>query len=101
MKWLWTWSGECFGYREGDDLWTYSGKHVGQFFGDEVYGSDGRYLGEIMDQEFLITNTGKSSWAQSAFTPYGNRGGYAKYASYAGYAMYTGHQDFPSPESFR
>ena len=47
-EWYWTWSGECFGYREGDRLFAYHGLQVGQFDGDEVYGADGRYLGEVM-----------------------------------------------------
>src|SRR5215211_1959314 len=45
--WLWTWGGECFGYRDGDELWTYDGRHVGRFQNDEIYGSSGSYLGEL------------------------------------------------------
>src|SRR2546427_80641 len=47
MDWLWTWGGECFGYRRNDRLLAYYGLQVGRFHGDEVYGSDGRYLGEL------------------------------------------------------
>jgi hypothetical protein len=36
MRWLWTWGGICFGYRDGEDLWTYDGHHVGKFHADEV-----------------------------------------------------------------
>lgn len=38
MQWLWTWGGESFGYRDGDNLWTHTGQHVGRFHGDEVFG---------------------------------------------------------------
>ena len=52
---MWTWSGESFGYREGDDLWTHDGRHVGRFQDKEIYRPDGRYLGELMDGNRLIT----------------------------------------------
>ena len=101
MVWLWTWSGICFGNREGDDLWTYSGQHIGHFYGDEVYGPDGHYLGELMNGDRLITNRAKQSWRQSSFAPYGRRAGYVRYANYVGYVMYAGHADFLTPESFK
>ncbi|HLH51034.1 MAG TPA: hypothetical protein VKV96_16970 [Roseiarcus sp.] len=31
MKWLWTWGGTSFGYRDGDDLWTHDGRDVAGF----------------------------------------------------------------------
>lgn len=95
MDWLWTWSGKCFGYREGDDLWTHDGRHVGRFVGDDVYGPEGRYLGQLMNDK-LIRNTGKTSWQHSGFTPYGRRGMLGKFGDYAGFAMYAGHEDFPA-----
>jgi hypothetical protein len=101
MKWYWTWSGKCFGYRDGDDLRTYEGYHVGKFYGDEAYGSDGRYLGEVMNDQFLITCKSKKGWRKSGFTPYAKYAGYAKYANYAAFAMYAGHEDFPEPEALR
>lgn len=101
MDWLWTWSGECFGYRDGDDLWTADGRHVGRFDGTEAYGSDGHYLGEVMSDNRLITHMGKKNWRRPSFAPYGRRGSYARYANYVGYVMYAGHKDFPSAESFR
>ena len=96
-QWLWTWSGRCFGYRDGNDLWTYDGKHVGRFVADEVYAPDGRYLGEVMNGR-LITNLGKKHYRSSPFTPCARRGSYAKYADYAGYAMPAGYEDFPKLE---
>jgi len=101
MIWLWTWGGKCFGYRDGDDLWTVSGQHIGRFNGDEVYSPRGTYLGEVMSGNRLITNSGKSAWRGTSFAPYASRAGYTPYAPYAGYAMYAGHEDFPSPDSFR
>ena len=101
MQWLWTWGGECFGYRDRDDLWTHDGKHVGRFAGDEVFGRDGRYLGEVKSGNRLITAQGKSLRRRAAFTPYGNRVGYVRYVNYVGSVMYVGYKDFPSPEDFR
>jgi hypothetical protein len=101
MNWVWTWGGISFGYFEGDDLYTHDGRHVGKRSGDEVYSPQGRYLGEVMNENRLITNEAKKSWAGSAFTPFARRAGYAPYANYAGYAMYAGHEDFPEPENLR
>ena len=92
--------GECFGYRDGDDLFAYHGQQVGRFHGDEVHGSDGRYLGEVKNQNRLISHRSKQGWRKSGFSPV-RRGGYARYAGYAGYAMYAGYEDFPSPDRFR
>ncbi len=99
MDWLWTWGGECFGFRDRDDLYTYHGLQVGRFYGEEVYGSDGRYLGEIRSERRLIVRTSKRGRMRSTFSPR-RRGGYARYANYAGYAMYAGYEDFPSPDAF-
>jgi len=101
MQWFWTWGGKCFGYRDGDDLWTYDGRHIGRFLGDEVFAPDGGYLGEIMNADRLITNNAKRSVRQPSFSPNGRRGAYGRYGSYGAYGMYGGHQDFPSPETFR
>ena len=100
MDWFWTWGGECFGYRSGDNLFSHDGQHVGKFHGDEVYGSDGRYLGEIKSRNRLITNTSKTGQMRYAFgTVYG--GAYAPFTDYVGNAMYAGYEDFPSPKRFR
>lgn len=40
MKWVWTWSGKCFGYLDGEDLWTYDGKHVARINGEEIYNKE-------------------------------------------------------------
>ena len=55
MIWMWTWSGKCFGYLDGEDLYTYSGKHVGKLQGTDIYNPQGRYLGEVMNDTWLIT----------------------------------------------
>jgi hypothetical protein len=34
---LWTWSGKCFGYRDGDDLWTHDGLHVSPFRDEQAF----------------------------------------------------------------
>jgi len=101
MKWLWTWGGKCFGYRDGDNLWTHDGYHIGKIRGDKVYGRDGRYLGEIKSDNRLITNKSKKNVVSSSFTPYANRVGYVKYVDYVGYVMYLGYEEFPSPEEIK
>lgn len=100
MDWVWTWGGESFGYLDGEDLWTHDGRHVGKLQGADIFNSQGQYIGEVMNGNRLITNDAKRSWCASAFTPYGNRGGYTPYANYAGYAMYAGHSEFPHPDEF-
>jgi hypothetical protein len=100
MDWLWTWGGECFGYRNDEGLFTYYGREVGRFDGEEVYGRDGRYLGEIKSDIRLITCLSKRNWVRGAFGPRMG-GSYARYVNYVGYVMYVGCEDFPGPESFR
>lgn len=100
MEWFWTWGGECFGYRRGDDLFTHNGHHAGKFHGDEVYGADGRYLGEVKSKSRLITNPSKRGQARGGFGKISG-GAYAAYADYVGYAMFSGYEDFPSPKAFR
>jgi len=95
MKWLWTWDGKCFGYREQEDLWTYEGKHVGNIIGMDIYDSKGNYLGEIMHGDRLITCKSKKLDKGYSFTPYANRAAVPQNVNYAGYAMYAGYEDFP------
>ena len=96
MQWLWNWGGDCFGYRDGDDLWTHDGRHVGRFSGDSVHGPDGRYLGEA-EGDRLITRQSDRGQLGAGFTPYAKRALYAR-APYVGYAMYAGYEDFPKAE---
>ena len=97
MQWLWNWGGDCFGYRDGDDLWTHDGRHVGRFARDAVHGPDGRYLGEVQDER-LITRRSDRGRLEAGFVPYARRAPYARYAPYVGYAMYAGYEDFPKAE---
>jgi hypothetical protein len=99
MDWLWTWGGECFGYRIDDRLFAYHGIQVGRFHGDEVYGADGSYLGEVKSEKRLITHRSKKNWRRSPFAPT-RHGSYARYCNYVGYVMYVGYEDFPSPNEF-
>lgn len=100
MKYLWTWSGNFFGYREDNELWTYKGKHVGKIYDDEIYDSKGRYLEEIMAENRLIVNGMKKNFRKWAFTPYFNRWARIKMIDYVGYVMYLGYTSFPIPETF-
>ena len=97
-EWLWTWSGESFGYREGDDLWTHDGRHVGRFDGNEIYAADGRYLGEVLDGNRLITARFRLGAHRAVFTSQPSRARSHQRNRLLGYAMPTGHGDFPSPQ---
>jgi hypothetical protein len=94
---LWTWSGEFFGYREADELWTHDGRHVGRFSEDDVYGTDGSYLGEMRGRR-LIRKTAKEHKRRGGFTPKSSRVSSVPYANYVGNVMILGYEDFPSPE---
>jgi hypothetical protein len=101
MVWLWTWGGECFGYRDGEDLWTHDGRHVGRFGGDVVYDRTGAYLGEVMSENRLITRRGAQSMRGFSFSPWARRTAYVKYVNYVGYVMYAGYEDFPAPADIK
>jgi hypothetical protein len=93
---LWTWSGHCFGYRDGDNLWTCDGRHVGRFWGDDIYGPGGRYIGQIMSENLLITHKAKKAWQRSSFSPFFRRPSDVGYPERVGHAVFPGYEDFPS-----
>lgn len=97
MKWLHTWSGTSFGYRDGDDLRTHNGNHVGRFVGDEVYGPDGLYLGELRSDR-LITRSSRKGTRRAGFTPFASVVGFVNHVDYVGSVMIAGYEDFPAPE---
>jgi hypothetical protein len=99
MDWLWTWSGKCFGYRDGVLLWTYDGRHVGKFCGEEIFDKNGHYLGEIKNGRHLITKKSKKAHKHSTFRPHAKRAGFIKYTDYTGYNMLNGYEDFPLPDA--
>jgi hypothetical protein len=94
VEWLWTWSGESVGYREGDGLWTHNGGDIGRFHGDEVYGPDGRYLGELIDGERLITAKFRLKAHREIFTPQPPRAKSPRRDRLPGYRIPTGYADF-------
>ena len=98
MDWLWTWGGECFGYRDGDELRTHDGRLVGRFVDDEVYGSDGRYLGELRNEDRLITHQAKLDRSRAGFAPSASAAAHARYGDKAAVAMCAGYEDFPSAD---
>jgi hypothetical protein len=97
-QWLWTWSGEPFGYREANELWTHDGRHVGRFHADEIYRPDGRYLGELLGGDRLITARFRRGAHRSGFAVQPPRTGSPRRARLPGYRMPTGYEDFPSAE---
>lgn len=98
---LWTWSGEYFGYREGDELWAHHGRLVGKFHGDEVYGADGAYLGEIRDGDRLITRTAAKNKRAGGSFGIQQRGGHGLRGNRGARGIVGGNEDFPSPEDFK
>lgn len=102
-RWLWTWSGRCFGYRRGNALYRSDGIQVGRFVEQEVYGVDGAYLGEVRaadDGERLITSTYKGARTAAPFVP-GTDRALRPPADRRAYPVYCGHQDFPDPHSVK
>lgn len=100
MEHLWTWGGNYFGYRDGDDLWTYDGYHVGHFIDDIVFNLRGQYLGELMNENRLVRKP-NSSMRGYTVTPWAKRAAYARYANYAPFVKLAGYEDFPKPEDLR
>jgi hypothetical protein len=94
-RWVWTCSGRCFGYCEGDDLWTLAGRHVGRRDGPDVFGATGRYLGELMSNGRLITNKAKAGITGITFKPAALREAVAAPVDGAALIIYRGYQDFP------
>ena len=100
MYWLSTWGGECFGYREGDNLRTYTGKHVGCFHDDEVYAPHGWYMGEIRLGNRLVIDRGKSARSKPRFVRCTDRLACLRLDHCQPLTFYLSYKDFPSPETF-
>jgi 4-fold beta flower protein len=100
MEWLWTWGGECFGYREDDYLWTYDGKHVGCFRGDELYAPEGSYLAEIKQGNRLVIDRSKYGRSIPQFKRSMDRLTCPRCENYPPLTLYLDHKDFPSPDAF-
>ena len=97
-EWLWTWSGESFGYREGDDVWTHDGRHVGRFHDEQIYHPEGHYLGELKDGVRLITAKFRRGAHRARFAARPPRTGVPRRNRLPGYWLPTGYEDFPLPE---
>lgn len=94
---LWTWSGEYFGFREGDELWTHDGRHVGRFRrGAEIFRPDGLYMGVVMEGR-LIVDWHRTARRASSFTPSADRSGHRRFAERTPFDMQIGFKDFLSP----
>lgn len=100
MKHLWTWGGEYFGYRRGNELRTHTGKCVGRFYGDEIYGNDGRYLGEIRNSNRLITKRSRKKTRKSSLASTARAASVIRRVRYVRNVMVAGYEDFPNPEDF-
>jgi hypothetical protein len=100
VKWVWTWSGRCFGYWEADDLWTYLGKHVGRRSGTDVFAPSGRYMGEITANGRLTVNKAKVAQHGSSFVPFAHRAISKSEPAAHALPVYLGYEDFPDPDRF-
>jgi hypothetical protein len=103
MEWLWTWSGNSFGYRQDGELWTHDGCHIGRFRGHEIYGPDGFYLGELMREDRLVVDAAKKArcvcvpaFVQLPKTVKRHRG-----LGFNRTALPEGYGDFPRPAQLR
>lgn len=100
MEWLWTWKGQSFGYKCGNELRLRNGTHIGTFVGDEVFALDGSYAGEIRNTNRLIVK--KSS--ESKFGPKVSRKtkvvGQVDRVNMVGLVGLVGYENFPDPEAF-
>lgn len=94
MVWLWSWSGQFVGYRQGDDLWTCDGRHSGRFAGSEVYGPDGCYLGQMAKEDRLVTRKARLGLRRGAFAPVERVGLVSRRCGVPPYALPQGYQDF-------
>ncbi|WP_061151998.1 hypothetical protein [Caballeronia arvi] len=97
MNWLWTWSGNSFGYRVDDQLRTHDGRHVGRFVGEEIYGADGLYLGELASEDRLITRQRKLGRFRLPFRPRMKQVERVQRTARAARLIRPGCQDFPAP----
>jgi hypothetical protein len=97
-EWLWTWSGESFGYREANELWTHDGRHVGHFDGEQIFHPEGCYLGELMDGTRLITAKFGRGAHRARFAAQPPRARSPRRTRLPGYIIPTGFEDFPLPE---
>lgn len=100
MEWAWTWSGQCFGYWQENDLWTHHGKHVGRRTGNDIFSPTGRYLGEVMPNARLVTNNAKAAHKGITFKPHAAQALQAIQQNIVTLALYKGYQDFPHPDLF-
>jgi hypothetical protein len=97
---VWNWSGEHFGYFEGEYLWTHNGKNVGRMRGDLIYAPDGSYLGEIRSSNRLLTGIARKATRSLPFTPKPARPSVERRDNMASSVMYIGYEDFPLPSAF-
>ena len=97
MKWLHTWGGTSFGYKDEDgNLWTHDGKHVGKFREEIVFSPSGDYLGELRNGKLIKKSNHNAR--SNTFAPRMTRVGYVNHIDHVGYVMIAGFEDFPSPE---
>ena len=95
-EFVWTWSGEPFGFIDGDALYTRDGLHVG--FVDEdglIFALDAPYLGERVDDERLATRLSRVGRTRGARSRRSSRS--ARSRSYrSARSTRSGYRDFPS-----
>lgn len=97
---LWTWGGDYFGFRDGQNLWTHDGLHVGRFWRNEIFRPDGLYMGDLI-QGRLVVDWSKTARRASSFTPSDHRGGRQLFAEREPFDMLSGFKDFPGPDQLR
>jgi hypothetical protein len=99
-RWMWLWSGKCFGFRSQNLLFTCRGLHVGSFHGTVIFSAEGAYLGEVFHGKRLITKVSNKCLRHDGFVPAKDKSG-GNRINLPSLAVPKGYVDFPDPESFR
>ncbi len=102
--WLWTWSGESFGYISNDALYTTNGLHVAYVVQDGaeqlIFSVDGQYIGEVKDGDRLITKLSRLGRTRGSRSQRSMRSARSGRSHRSGRSMRSGYQDFPSRSQF-
>lgn len=99
-RWMWLWSGKCFGYRSRNALFTFHGLHIGSFHGKVIFAADGAYLGEVFHEKRLITKVSHKCLLHDGFAPSTGNSEDSRVAL-PPLTIPRGYEDFPDPDSFR
>jgi len=100
-QWVWTWSGESFGWIDDDALFTHDGRHVGVVDSRDgeilIFALDGQYLGELRESDRLITRESRLNRRGGARMQRATRAPRNQRIDRVGRMMRVGYREFPGP----